>query len=130
MPKALHFVASDSPEADDALKRMRARYGDAGGEKAEIVVALGGDGFMLQTLHAFVAHGRPIYGMNFGSIGFLMNEFREEELHERLAAAEPAKVHPLRMTAATRDGNAVGALAFNEVSLLRETRQAEGATPR
>ena len=103
---------------------MRARYGDAGKDKAEIIVALGGDGFMLQTLHAFLDHGRPIYGMNFGSIGFLMNEFREGDLLERLAAAEPAKVHPLRMTAATRKDGLVHALAFNEVSLLRETRQA------
>ncbi|HLY07210.1 MAG TPA: NAD kinase [Rhizomicrobium sp.] len=124
MTKALHFVASDSPEAEDALKRMRARYDDAGADKAEIVVALGGDGFMLQTLHAFLDRNRPIYGMNFGSIGFLMNEFREDDLHDRLAAAESARVHPLRMTAETRDGKPVDALAFNEVSLLRETRQA------
>jgi len=79
---------------------------------------------MLQTLHAFLEHGRPIYGMNFGSIGFLMNEFREEDLRERLSAAESANVHPLRMTAVTRDGKSVESLAFNEVSLLRETRQA------
>lgn len=123
MTKALHFVASDSVEAEDALKRMRARYGDAGADNCEIVVAFGGDGFMLQTLHTFLDHKPPIYGMNFGSIGFLMNEFREEELYDRLAAAEPAQVHPLRMVA-TRSGNPVEALAFNEVSLLRETRQA------
>jgi NAD+ kinase len=123
LTKALHFVASDSAEARDALKRMRARYGDAGGDEADVIVALGGDGFMLQTLHAFTNGNRPIYGMNFGSIGFLMNEFREDDLCERLAAAEPAKVHPLRMTA-TRDGKSVESLAFNEVSLLRETRQA------
>ena len=97
-------MASDSPEAEDALKRMRARYGNTGADQADIIVALGGDGFMLQTLHAFRDSGRPIYGMNFGSIGFLMNEFREEDLHERLAAAEPANVHPLRMAAETRDG--------------------------
>ncbi|HEX3432286.1 MAG TPA: NAD kinase [Rhizomicrobium sp.] len=123
MAKALHFVASDSAEAEDALKSMRARYGDAGADGSEVIVALGGDGFMLQTLHAFVDRGRPIYGMNFGSIGFLMNEYREDDLHERLSAAEPAKVHPLRMIA-THDGKSVEALAFNEVSLLRETRQA------
>jgi len=117
-------VASESAEAKDALNRMHARYGDVSADKAEVIIALGGDGFMLQTLHTFLNHGRPIYGMNFGSIGFLMNEFREEELHERLAAAEPAKVHPLRMTATTRNGEPVHALAFNEVSLLRETRQA------
>jgi len=124
LSKALHFVASDSAEAQDALKRMRARYGDAGAEKADIVVALGGDGFMLQTLHEFLHHQRPIYGMNFGSIGFLMNEFAEDNLRERLAAAEPAKIHPLCMVATTSDGKATEALAFNEVSLLRETRQA------
>ena len=124
MAKGLHFVSSGSPEAEDALKRMRARYGDAGADEADIVVALGGDGFMLQTLHDFLDRGRPIYGLNFGSIGFLMNEFREEDLHQRLSAAEPATVHPLCMTATTRDGVSVESLAFNEVSLLRETRQA------
>jgi NAD+ kinase len=124
LPRPLHFVASDSPEAQDALNRMREAYGDGGPERAEIIVALGGDGFMLQTLHTFLGRNRPIYGMNFGSIGFLMNEFAVENLHQRLDAAEPATVHPLRMLATTRDGNTVEALAFNEVSLLRETRQA------
>jgi len=123
-PPSLHFVAAAAPDAQAALATMRKQHEDAGADKAEIVVALGGDGFMLQTLHAFLDHGRPIYGMNFGSIGFLMNEFREGDLLERLAAAEPAKVHPLRMTAATRNDGLVHALAFNEVSLLRETRQA------
>ncbi|HWY16896.1 MAG TPA: NAD kinase [Rhizomicrobium sp.] len=103
---------------------MRRTYGDAGTDDGEIVIALGGDGFMLQTLHAFLDRNRPIYGMNFGSIGFLMNEYREEQLHERLDAAESAKIHPLRMHAVTRAGKKVEALAFNEVSLLRETRQA------
>jgi NAD+ kinase len=121
---ALHFTASDAPEAQDALTRMRERYGDSGSEKAEIIIALGGDGFMLQTLHAFLPGNRPIYGMNFGSIGFLMNEFAEDDLDRRLAAAEAARVHPLRMQAVSRDGKAHEALAFNEVSLLRETRQA------
>jgi NAD+ kinase len=124
VPRLLHFVASDSPEAQDSLRQMRDRYGDAGPEQAEIIVALGGDGFMLQTLHAFLERNRPIYGMNFGSIGFLMNEFEVENLDQRLEAAEPATVHPLRMRATTRKGKSVEALAFNEVSLLRETRQA------
>jgi NAD+ kinase len=124
VPRTLHFVASDTPEAQEPLKRMRELYGDAGSDQAEIVIALGGDGFMLQTLHAFLHGKRPIYGMNFGSIGFLMNEFREEDLHQRLDAAEAAKVHPLRMVATSRDGAVKKALAFNEVSLLRETRQA------
>ena len=117
----LHFTAT--PEADTALAAMRARHDDAGADAADVIVALGGDGFMLQTLHAFLRKGKPIYGMNLGSVGFLMNEYREDALLDRLAAAEQAVVHPLRMQAKGRDG-AVEALAFNEVSLLRETRQA------
>jgi NAD+ kinase len=118
---ALHFTAA--PDAAEALAEMRRRHKDAGAEKADIVVALGGDGFMLQTLHAFLGTGKPIYGMNLGSVGFLMNEYRADDLIERLEAAERAVVHPLRMTAHTAKGK-TEALAFNEVSLLRETRQA------
>jgi NAD+ kinase len=118
---ALHFTAA--PDADQALAAMRARHPDAGPDACDIVVALGGDGFMLSTLHAFLGKGKPIYGMNVGSVGFLMNEFREEDLLARLDAAERAIVHPLRMTAHNAKG-ATEALAFNEVSLLRETRQA------
>jgi NAD+ kinase len=117
----LHFTAT--PEASDEAAALRASHGDAGPDAADIIVALGGDGFMLQTLHAFIDKGKPIYGMNLGSVGFLMNEYRQEALEERLAAAERAVVHPLRMRAHRRDG-VVEALAFNEVSLLRETRQA------
>jgi len=117
----LHFTAT--PEASDALAAMRARHDDVGPEAADVIVALGGDGFMLQTLHTFLDKGKPIYGMNLGSVGFLMNEYREEELQERLAVAERAVVHPLRMRAHGRNGM-VERLAFNEVSLLRETRQA------
>ena len=103
---------------------MRARHKDAGRDKADIIVALGGDGFMLQTLHAFRDLGKPVYGMNLGSVGFLMNEFREEGLENRLlAGGHPAQLHPLRMTAHTKD-KVMEALAFNEVSLLRQTRQA------
>ncbi|HEY4274046.1 MAG TPA: NAD kinase [Rhizomicrobium sp.] len=118
---ALHFTAA--PDANEALAEMRRRHPDAGAEAADIVIALGGDGFMLQTLHAFLGTGKPIYGMNLGSVGFLMNEYRTDDLIERLAAAERAVVHPLRMIAHTAKGP-VEALAFNEVSLLRETRQA------
>lgn len=117
----LHFTAA--PEAADALAEMRARHPDAGPRDADIVVALGGDGFMLQTLHAFVGKGKPIYGMNLGSVGFLMNEYRTDDLLTRLAAAEEAVIHPLRMQAHSTEG-VTEALAFNEVSLLRETRQA------
>ncbi len=117
----LHFTAA--PDAAQALADMRARHNDAGPEGADIVVALGGDGFMLQTLHTFTGKGKPIYGMNLGSVGFLMNEYRQEELLERLAAAEKAEIHPLKMQAHTAKG-ITEARAFNEVSLLRETRQA------
>ena len=118
---SLHFTAA--PEATDALAQMRGRHDDAGPDAAEVIVALGGDGFMLQTLHSFLGKGKPIYGMNLGSVGFLMNEFRADELLSRLAAAERAVVHPLRMRAHTAQG-VTEALAFTEVSLLRETRQA------
>jgi len=124
MEHSLHFVASDSPDAQAALPLLRARYGDVGPDEAKAIVALGGDGFMLQTLHVFLGKAKPIYGMNFGSIGFLMNEFREDGLEQRLDLAEAAHVHPLRMRATTRDGKTSEALAFNEVSLLRQTRQA------
>jgi NAD+ kinase len=117
----LHFTAV--PQAQDSLAELRARYGDCGPDQAEIVVALGGDGFMLQTLHAFTGRGKPIYGMNRGTVGFLMNEYHQDDLLERLAAAERAVIHPLKMTAHNQTG-AVDARAFNEVSLLRETRQA------
>jgi NAD+ kinase len=117
----LHFIAVR--EAEDAARALRERYGEAGAEACDIVVALGGDGFMLQTLHAFTAAGKPIYGMNRGTVGFLMNEYHEADLLERLAAAEKAVIHPLKMTAHTASGP-VEARAFNEVSLLRQTRQA------
>ena len=117
----LHFAAV--PGAEDSAAELRARYGDAGPGEADIIVALGGDGFMLQTLHAFTGKGKPIYGMNRGTVGFLMNEYHQLDLLERLAVAERAVIHPLRMTAHTAS-RTVEARAFNEVSLLRETRQA------
>jgi NAD+ kinase len=123
MTKAIHFVAAEASDAQAALALMRQRYEDAGADRGEIVVALGGDGFMLQTLHTFLGKGKPIYGMNLGSVGFLMNEFSEDKLQERLSAAESAKIHPLRMRATNASGTKE-ALAFNEVSLLRQTRQA------
>jgi len=118
----LHFTAAH--DAAEALQAMRERHSDVGAERADIIIALGGDGFMLQTLHTFLNRGKPIYGMNLGSVGFLMNEFHEADLETRLAAAEPARVHPLRMKATDIHGKQTEALAFNEVSLLRETRQA------
>jgi NAD+ kinase len=124
MAKALHFVASAAADAQAALTSMRMHHMDAGPDRADVIVALGGDGFMLQTLHNFLGKGKPIYGMNLGSVGFLMNEYKEAGLDERLAAAESAQVHPLRMHATTDKGDTTDALAFNEVSLLRQTQQA------
>jgi NAD+ kinase len=123
MSRALHFVAAETSEAESALAVLRGLYTDAGPEKATVVVALGGDGFMLQTLHTFLGKGKPIYGMHLGSVGFLMNEYREAGLQERLEQAESAEIHPLRMRAAA-NGKTMEGLAFNEVSLLRQTRQA------
>ena len=123
MAPALHFVAAHSPDAQAALEILRGRYPDAGAEKADIIVALGGDGFMLQALHNFLSRKKPIYGMNLGSVGFLMNKYHEDDLEERLAKAESALLHPLRMRAVGPNG-VTEALAFNEVSLLRQTRQA------
>ena len=119
----LHFVAAATPDGLKALEYLKQRYGDVGPQEADIVVALGGDGFMLQTLHAFLKSEKPIYGMNLGSLGFLLNDYRPDGLLERLAATEKAEIHPLRMIATTKTQQ-IDALAFNEVSLLRETRQA------
>ncbi|MBV9570668.1 MAG: NAD kinase [Alphaproteobacteria bacterium] len=123
MSRSFHFVAADTADAQAALFQLRSLYSDAGPEEAKIVVALGGDGFMLQTLHAFLGKNKAIYGMHQGSVGFLMNEYRESGLEQRLEKAEPAQVHPLRMRASD-DTGVTEALAFNEVSLLRQTRQA------
>jgi NAD+ kinase len=118
------FVASEAEAAQAALAELRQRYGATGTQDADIVVPLGGDGFMLETLHRFVSSGRSIFGMHRGSVGFLMNPYRPDGLYERLAAAQPVKLHPLEMAASQEDGSCHRAIAFNEVSLLRETRQA------
>lgn len=123
-PLKLAFAASDWPEAQAARARLAARHGEVPEDEADVVVALGGDGFMLEVLHRAMATGRPIYGMNRGSVGFLLNDFREDDLPARIAAAEPAIIHPLRMTANDAAGTVHEALAINDVSLLRETRQA------
>jgi NAD+ kinase len=123
MTRLLHFVAAETSEAQAALAELRALYDDAGPENADVIVALGGDGFMLQTLHTFLDKGKPIYGMHLGTVGFLMNEYREAGLEQRLDRAEAAQIHPLRMRA-NAGGKIIEALAFNEVSLLRQTRQA------
>jgi NAD+ kinase len=120
----LAFVASDRPEAQDARARLAALHGDLPEEAADVVVALGGDGFMLEVLHRHLATRLPIYGMNRGSVGFLMNDYSEVDLPERIAAAERATIHPLVMIALDAEGETHRALAINDVSLLRETRQA------
>lgn len=118
------FLASDTAAAQAGLARLAARYGDASPEAADVIVALGGDGFMLSTLHRTEALPTPVYGMNCGTIGFLMNEYHEDGLIGRLAAAEEALLNPLKMRATHPDGSVQEALAINEVSLLRAGPQA------
>ncbi|MFM8376600.1 MAG: NAD kinase [Phenylobacterium sp.] len=119
----LAFLSSDRPEALEARDRLADRYGDASPEEADVIVALGGDGFMLEVLHLPLARRKPIYGMNRGSVGFLMNDFEETDLPARIAAAERAEIHPLVMKAIDAGGQVFTAMAVNEVSLLRQTRQ-------
>lgn len=118
------FRAADTEEAQAALGQLRNRYGDADNDEADVLVALGGDGFMLETLHATMERPVPIYGMNLGTVGFLLNEFRSEQLIERLDDAVAVGLHPLRMRTTTEDGTVLDGLAINEVSLFRQTRQA------
>jgi len=118
------FVASPIAEAQQARARLAARYGDTARADADVIVALGGDGLMLQTLHAFMTSGKPIYGMHRGTVGFLMNDFREDGLPERLAEAETTLIHPLLMRARDAKGGQHEAYAINEVSLFRQAYQA------
>ena len=118
------FVASLTPEAEKARDDLVREYGGTSPEQADVIVALGGDGLMLQTLHKFMSSGKPIYGINRGTIGFLMNEFHLKRLRERLAAAETTITHPLVMHAVDVDANRHEFRAINEVSLFRETYQA------
>ncbi|MGQ0456631.1 MAG: NAD kinase [Hyphomicrobium sp.] len=120
----LAFLANDAPEAQQAREALATRYGDAPPETADAIVALGGDGFMLQTLHRFINDKIPIYGMNRGSVGFLMNDYREDDLKARLGAAEVSRIHPLSMIATDSAGKAHKGLAINEVSLFRQRHQA------
>lgn len=122
--RSIAFLASPIDEAESARDRLSERYGGTDPEDADVIVALGGDGFMLQVLHRFMNSGKPIYGMNRGSVGFLMNEFTEDDLAERLSKAEIAVIHPLVMRATDSDGRKHESLALNEVSLLRQTYQA------
>jgi NAD+ kinase len=117
------FLASSAPMAQESLELLSARYGHVPFESANVVVCLGGDGFMLETLHRTLTHDVPVYGMNCGSVGFLMNAYQEDDLPGRLARAQDVVLHPLRMYAVTRTGAVEEALALNEVSLLRQMRQ-------
>ncbi|MBJ3763395.1 NAD kinase [Maribius pontilimi] len=118
------FVASRTEIAQAAMERLTKRYGQVPQAKADVIVALGGDGHMLRTLHDTQDLPAPVYGMNCGTIGFLMNEFHEEDLRARLDAAETATINPLSMHATTTGGESFDALAINEVSLLRAGPQA------
>ena len=118
------FLASPAPEAQSALAELTASLGQHEPENADVICTLGGDGFMLQTLHRHGHRGLPVFGMKLGVVGFLMNQYRTDELLARLRAAEPAVLRPLEMHAITEAGTSVMSLAYNEVSLLRQTRQA------
>ena len=124
MPRKIAFLASDTALSQEARQRLEARYGVHAPEQADVIVALGGDGFMLQTMHATQALGLSVYGMNRGTVGFLMNAYAEDDLIERLDRAEAAVVNPLHMRATTTECQVVEALAINEVSLLRAGPQA------
>ncbi|MGQ9365697.1 NAD kinase [Azospirillum sp. ST 5-10] len=127
-PPRLSFVCANTEEARAARTRLVHRYGHIPPEDADVVVALGGDGFLLETLHAGLRRNgiapTAVYGMNRGSVGFLLNAYREEELHERVERAQRVTLHPLRMRAQRVNGDVIDAIGINEVSLLRETRQA------
>lgn len=122
--RSIAFLASPAEEAESACQRLSTRYNSVDPDEADVIVALGGDGFMLQVAHRFMNSGKPVYGMNRGSVGFLMNEYSEASLDERLDKAEVTIIRPLAMHAVDAKGNTHEALALNEVSLLRQTHQA------
>ena len=121
----LAFFAGKRPESRAAAEALIARYGQAQPQEADVIVAVGGDGLMLDVLRQQLLNppGRPVYGLNRGTVGFLMNDYSQDDLPARIAAAEPARIHPLRMSAHKADGAAVREMAINEISLYRQTRQ-------
>ncbi|WP_347261571.1 NAD kinase, partial [Rudaea sp.] len=121
---SIAFVASRAEEAQSALAQVRAQYTEVPLAEADVIVALGGDGFMLRTLHRHLALGKPVYGMKLGTVGFLMNQFRVDGLVERIERAQSTALKPLVMEAIGESGGTATSLAFNEVSLLRQTKQA------
>jgi len=120
----IHFIASQAEPAQAALKAMLRLYRHHELDGADVIVALGGDGFMLRTLHRFLSADLPVYGMKLGNVGFLMNRYQENGLLERLAQANVVELAPLKMIAETESGEKASALAINEVSLLRQMNQA------
>lgn len=124
MPTRLAFVASGAPEAQRAKVEMVEQYGMTPVEHAEAIVALGGDGFMLETMHRYLPLNLPVFGMNRGTVGFLMNAYEVEGLPQRLAEGQHQVLRPLRMVANCEGGTRLEGVAFNEVSMLRQERQA------
>ncbi|MGH7075569.1 MAG: NAD kinase [Stellaceae bacterium] len=122
-PPKIAIFASDAPAAQAALAELQRRYATVPAEEAQIIIALGGDGFMLETLHRFRDSGVPFYGMHRGSVGFLMNNYSADGLTERIALVEPVAIHPLEMETVDRAGRTETAIAINEVSLVRQGRQ-------
>jgi NAD+ kinase len=120
----IHFVASQVDSATATAALLQKRYGQCEVKDAEVIVALGGDGFMLRTLHRFIQKKLPVFGMKIGNIGFLMNRYSEDDLIQRLETARPVILNPLRMEVQTGAGTETSALAINEISLLRQTNQA------
>ncbi len=118
------FVAGSTSQAQRSLLSLSKRYGGVRPDQADVIVALGGDGLMLETLHRFLGRNAPIYGMNRGTVGFLLNVYDDRNLLDRLEVAQRVELHPLTMRARTVDGAVTTAMAINEVSLLRQTRQA------
>jgi NAD+ kinase len=122
--REIAFVASQTPEAGEALARLEKLYGNAPPAEADVIVPLGGDGMMLQTLHKFMKSGKPIYGMHRGTVGFLMNEFSVDDLADRLASSHKTVIHPLLMRVRDAAGHMHEHRAINEVSLFRQSAQA------
>lgn len=119
----IHFHAAETPRALEAFDALSKKYGQAAVDKSDVVVVLGGDGTMLEALHETQDRRNHVYGMNFGSVGFLMNPYHDEDLLDRLKKAVSVQIHPLKMRAIDSEGGIHDAVAYNEVSLLRETRQ-------
>lgn len=120
----LAFIATATEEAQKAKEALELLYPSTTPEKADVIIVLGGDGFMLKSLHQFQSLEKPVYGLNCGSVGFLMNAYQEANLLDRLKAAQETVLHPLKMTTIDEDGKSFTAHAINEVSLLRQTAQA------